>query len=626
MNPPSSPSDPKSAASLPPSDEARTAGEQVQEGAARPETAADQHTGASAMTGDVPSAQPASATAQGGGGAADERDAAEARARAVGAQLPPVSFGASAPGLVAERAGGSSAGHGQTPQASEGSADEAAGDEAEADDDEGPQTVIPREAEEAQNALADVQDLLAEYEEALDAPQGAPEDESGEAPEDARTPEQQVKDHYLGQLRERLENLHPADIAYVLEALPHDQRRLVWDSVKREADGAILLEVSEPVLEDLIDSMSEAELVAAVKDLDADEMADLAEHLPPAVVEEVQRDFTPEEREQLRAVMSYPEDSVGARMDFEFVRVREDVSLEVVLRYLRRFDELPQHTDKVFVVDRDGLLIGSLSIEDLLLNEPETDVSAVMHRDILSLQADYDAGDAAQAFERYDLVSAPVVDPAGKLIGRLTIDEVVDVIREEGDAEALSQAGLREDEDLFGSVWQSARNRWLWLGINLVTAFVASRVIGLFDGTIEKVVALAALMPIVAGMAGNTGNQTMALMIRSIAMGQITRGNFWQLLRKELSVALLNGVVWGGVAGAASWVLYRHDHFAELLAAAMGVAIVLNLLIAAVLGVAVPMVLSKFGRDPAIGSSVLLTFSTDSLGFLIFLGLATALF
>ena len=364
----------------------------------------------------------------------------------------------------------------------------------------------------------------------------------------------------------------------------------------------------------------------ALKDLDADDVADLAEHLPEAVVEQVQSELTPEEREQLRAVMSYPEDSVGARMDFEFVRVREDVTLEVVSRYLRRFDELPQHTDQVFVVDRDGLLIGSLSIEQLLTNEPETEVSAVMHRDILSLQADYDAGDAAQAFERYDLVSAPVVDPEGKLIGRLTIDEVVDVIREEGDAEALSQAGLREEEDLFGSVWQSARNRWLWLAINLITAFVASRVIGLFDGTIEKVVALAALMPIVAGMAGNSGNQTMALMIRSIALGQITRGNFGRLLRKELTVALLNGVVWGAVAGAASWLLYRDDDYAELLAAAMGIAILLNLLIGALLGVLVPVTLEKFGRDPAIGSSVLLTFSTDSLGFLIFLGLATMLF
>lgn len=496
-----------------------------------------------------------------------------------------------------------------------------AGDE---DDEDGPNTVVPREAEEAQRALVEVQALLRHHAAELEAAQLEAEragDEHGADPL-GRMSEAQ----YLSHLRARLEDLHPADIAYVLEALPQDERLLVWDSVKREADGAILLEVSEPVLESLVEAMTEDELVAAVKDLDADDVADLAEHLPEAVVERVQHALTPEEREQLRAVMSYPEDSVGARMELEFVRVREDVTLEVVLRYLRRFDELPQHTDQVFVVDRDGILIGSLSIEQLLINEPETEVADVMHREILSLEAGDDAGDAAQAFERYDLVSAPVVDDAGKLIGRLTIDEVVDVIREEGETDVLNQVGLREEEDLFASVWRSASNRWLWLAVNLVTAFAASRVIGLFDDTIEKVVALAALMPIVAGLAGNSGNQTMALVIRSLALGQVTSSNFGRLLRKELTVALLNGLVWGAVAGGVSWVLYYDTSQATLLGLAMAVAILLNLLIGAFLGVLVPFVLEKFGRDPAIGSSVLLTFSTDGLGFLIFLSLATMLF
>lgn len=546
--------------------------------------------------------------------------------------------------------------------------------------------VVPRDAEQAQHALAEVQLLLERYAFALDtaryypetiqqqppvkrrtedahaaestAAVPAPDDDAGsdaahgapeagtdaqasghsatEAAHDTTTPaaaetaaepgREPEGNIYLTQLRERLASLHAADIAYVLEALPPDERRIVWDSVKREVDGAVLLEVSEPVREALIDSMTEAELVAAVKDLDADDVADLAEHLPPAVVEKVQHELSPEEREHLRAAMSYPEDAVGARMDFEFVRVREDVTLEVVLRYLRRFDELPQHTDQVFVVDRNGILIGSLSIEQVLINEPDTEVSAVMHRDVLSLDADDEVGEAAQAFERYDLISAPVVDPHHKLIGRLTIDEVVDVIREESDAEALNQAGLQEEEDLFGSVWQSARNRWLWLAVNLVTAFLASRVIGIFDDTIERVVALATLMPIVAGLAGNSGNQTMALMIRSLAQGQITSSNFGRLLRKELTVALLNGVVWGLVAGGATWLLYHDSQAAYLLGVAMAVAILLNLLIGALLGVIVPFVLDKLGRDPALGSSVLLTFSTDGLGFMIFLGLATMLF
>ncbi|HZH07619.1 MAG TPA: magnesium transporter [Lautropia sp.] len=483
--------------------------------------------------------------------------------------------------------------------------------------------VQPKDFEEAQRALAEVQDLLQHYgavrEQARNEGQVAGGDRADIV---ARLSEAQ----YLSHLRTRVERLHPADVAYVLEALPREERLLVWDSVKAEADGAILLEVSEPVRDSLIASMSRAELVAAVKGLDADDLADLADHLPDEVVDEVRRQLTPEEREQLRAAMSYPEDSVGARMDFDLVTVREDVKLEVVLRYLRRFDELPQHTDQVFVVDRYDMLKGSLPIDQLLINEPDALVSDVIKRDVLALRGLDDVGEAAQAFERYDLVSAPVIDPHGHLIGRLTIDEVVDVIREEGETDVLLQAGLREEEDLFASIWYSARNRWLWLALNLVTAFFASRVIGLFDDTIEKVVALAALMPIVAGIAGNSGNQTMTLVVRSLALGQVTRSNVKRLIRKELLIATLNGVVWGGVAGAFAWLLYRGTPYAQVLGITMMLAILFNLLIGTLIGVLVPFMLERAGRDPAIGSSVLLTFSTDSFGFLIFLGLATIFF
>ena len=359
------------------------------------------------------------------------------------------------------------------------------------------QTVQPKDYEEAQRALAEVQDLLQHYAAVREQARNEGELAGGDRAEIvARLSEAQ----YLSHLRTRVERLHPADVAYVLEALPREERLLVWDSVKAEADGAILLEVSEPVRDSLIDSMTRPELVAAVKGLDADDLADLADHLPTEVVDEVRRQLTPEEREQLRAAMSYPEDSVGARMDFDLVTVREDVKLEVVLRYLRRFEELPYHTDQVFVVDRYDTLKGSLPIDQLLINEPDSTVSEVMKRDVLALRGLDDVAEAAQAFERYDLVSAPVIDPHGHLIGRLTVDEVVDVIREQGEADVLMQVGLREEEDIFASIWYSARNRWLWLALNLVTAFFASRVIGLFDGTIERVVALAALMPIVAGI------------------------------------------------------------------------------------------------------------------------------
>jgi magnesium transporter len=481
----------------------------------------------------------------------------------------------------------------------------------------------PREPEGAARALAQVQELLRKHslvEELTHQQQADLPDERRELVEEL------VHRQSLNELRARLDGLHPADVAYILEALPLQERLIAWDLVRADRDGEILLEVSDWVRETLIESMDRDELVDAVESLDADEIADLAPDLPIDVVEEVSRQLTQAERDQLRAAMSYHEDSVGGRMDFDMVRVREDVTLETVLRYLRRFDEMPDHTDQVFVVDRAGVLQGALPLGDLLINEPDTMVSEVMHRDVLTLDAMDEVSEAAQAFERYDLVSAPVIDSEGMLIGRLVVSDVVDVIREEGESDLLQKAGLREEEDLFSSVWDSAKNRWLWLALNLCTAFFASRVIGAFEGTIEKVVALAALMPIVAGIAGNSGNQTMTLVIRSLALGQITASNARRLLFKELAVAGLNGLVWGGIAGGFAWWLYNDSPEGLMLGVTMMLAMVLNLLLGAIIALAVPLFLERVGRDPAIGSSVLLTFSTDSMGFFIFLGLATLLF
>ncbi|HQY28902.1 MAG TPA: magnesium transporter, partial [Burkholderiaceae bacterium] len=327
-----------------------------------------------------------------------------------------------------------------------------------------------------------------------------------------------------------------------------------------------------------------------------------------------------------RASMSFPEGSVGELMDFEAITVQQGYTLDMVLRELRRLQELPDHTDQVYVVDERGELVGSLPLDRLLINQPDVLVEDVMRRDLLTLQPLEEASEAAHAFERYDLVSAPVVDPRNRVIGRVTVAEVLDLIREEGESGALAQAGLRDEEDLFSSVWASAKNRWLWLALNLCTAFFASRVISAFEGTIERVAALAALMPIVAGIAGNSGNQTMALIIRSIALGQVTMSNARRLMLKELAIAALNGLVWGGMAGVVAWLLYRDTPHGVLLGLTMTMAMVLNLLVGALIALAVPMALERLGRDPAIGSSVLLTFSTDSMGFLIFLGLATLLF
>ena len=424
---------------------------------------------------------------------------------------------------------------------------------------------------------------------------------------------------YLNELIGILHDLHPADMATVLESLPQQERVMVWKLSEPDEDGEVLLEVSDAVRETLIESMGQRELLAAIEDLDADELAELAPDLPKEVVHEALESMDAEERAQVVSALSYEEDEVGALMDFEMVSIRADVTCEVVLRYLRRFESLPDHTDKIFVVDDDDVLQGVLPIRSLLVSDPEELVENVMSTDVVRFRPDDDVEEAAAAFERYDLVTAPVVDNNKKLIGRITVDEMLDVIREESEADMLNMAGLKEEEDLFAPVIDSFKNRWMWLVINLCTAFVASRVIGMFEGSIEKIVALAALMPIVAGIGGNSGNQTITMIVRSLAMGQLNLSQSGRLLRKEFGVALLNGIIWGSVMGVVSYLLYGSIGIGLVMVAAM----TLNLVLAATMGVLIPVIMEKFGRDPALGSSVLITAVTDSGGFMIFLGLAT---
>jgi len=420
-------------------------------------------------------------------------------------------------------------------------------------------------------------------------------------------------------LRARLDALHPADIAYMLEALPPGERLALWELVKADRDGEILVEVSDAVRESLIEAMDSKELVAAAETLEADELADIAADLPPGVIAEVVQALPAEERERLRAALSFPEGSVGALMDFDHVAVREDVTLEAVTRYLRRMDELPDHTDQLFVVDRDSRLRGTLPLPRLIVSDLELEVSRVMVPESVRLDPQDSAEEAASAFERYDLVSAAVVDAGGRLIGRLTVDAVVDYIRARSAESQLAEAGLREPEDVFAPVLDSFKNRWAWLAVNLVTAFIASRVIGVFEDSIAELVALAALMPIVAGIGGNSGNQTITMIVRALALGQIQAPYWSQLIAKEIGVALLNGVVWGTLLGLIAYAFYGN----VALGGVMALAMILNLMLAAVMGVAIPLARARFGRDPAMGSSVLITACTDSGGFFIFLGLAT---
>jgi magnesium transporter len=350
----------------------------------------------------------------------------------------------------------------------------------------------------------------------------------------------------------------------------------------------------------------------------SDDIADLVPQLPADLVDELMDTLPGEHRNRVQQALSFPADSVGALMDFEQVSVREDVRIEVVLRYLRRLGRLPPHTNRLMVVSPAGVLTGLVSLESLLVQDPERLVREVMDPDPVYFRTDDDAGHAARAFDRYGLSLAPVVNAHHELVGRLTADAVMVSAVDSAQMDLLSQVGLSRAEDLFANIWSVARGRWVWLTVNLATAFVASRVIGVFEDSIERIVALAALMPIVASIGGNTGNQAVALTIRGLSLGQIDTRNALALMGKEAGVALINGALWGTVMGVITWLLYG----LPLLGAVMAAAMLLNMVLAALVGIGVPLGLGALGRDPALGSSIILTFLTDAGGFFIFLGLA----
>ena len=414
-------------------------------------------------------------------------------------------------------------------------------------------------------------------------------------------------------------HLPPPDLADTLEALPSEERHALWRLVENEKRGNVLLEASENVWDDLIDEMSDRELLDALQYLDIDEQIYLVQHLPRNLTGRLLATLPAEERTRVRQVLHYEKNSVGAIMEFEVITVRPDVTLEVVQRYLRRLGKMPENTDKLFVTDRNKVLVGELTLTCILLNDVQRKVSDVMENDPLTFSPEDIAENAARTFERDNLVSAAVVDPSGKLMGRLTIDEIVDVVYEETDTDLRRMGGLSAEEDVFAPVTKAVKTRWAWLAVNLCTAFIASRVIDGFEHTISQLVALASLMPIVAGIGGNTGNQTITMIVRALALQNIQPGNLTFLILREMGVALINGLVWGGIMGCITWWLY--DYMA--LGGVMTLSMMLNLLMAALMGVIIPMTMVKLGRDPAVGSSVMITAITDTGGFFIFLGLAT---
>ncbi len=420
--------------------------------------------------------------------------------------------------------------------------------------------------------------------------------------------------HYLGQL-------HYADIANLLEALPLSDRLFIWHLLGEKIDARVLLEVSPNVRESLIDNLDEATLIPIATQLDSDELADITPLLEEKTVSKIISALDKQALEQYKAARDYPEEEIGAWMDFDILKVRDDVSCKVVLRYLRRFDELPDQVDKIFVVDDYNTLLGVLPIRTLLTSKAKDMVGDLLHTDTVTFHPHDNVELVANAFERYDLVTAPVVDEHHRLIGRVTIDQMMDVMRNASEADMLGMAGVSAMEDLFSSVWDAFNSRWLWLVINLCTAFFASRVIGIFEDSIEKVVALASLMPIVAGIGGNSGNQTITMLVRAMAQHTFNWQQIRRLLYKELSVALINGLIWGALLGGVAFLLYDN----RMLGVVMLLAMTLNLLLAAFMGVMIPFSMQRIGRDPAFGSSVLITACTDSGGFFIFLGLASLL-
>ena len=417
-----------------------------------------------------------------------------------------------------------------------------------------------------------------------------------------------------------LRSLAPAEIAHLLESLPPAERELIWNLVDEEHDGQILLLVTDEVRAALIRHMDAAEVLAATANLDLDDLADLVQQMPSAITAEVMDALDDQRRKRLEAVLSYSEDTAGGLMNTDTVTVRPEVSLDVVLRYLRRLGEsVPSDTDKLFVVNRDDNYLGILRLSQLVSRDPEETVAEAMSLDMQAIRADMSTSEVARRFEAHDMLSAPVIDEAGRLLGRITVDDVVDVIREEGEHQFMGRAGLSEEEDMFAPVLASARRRALWLGINLATAFLASWVIGQFEETLTKVVALAVLMPIVASMGGIAGSQTLTLAIRGIALGQLSSKNARALLVKELAVGTLNSLVWAVVVAAIAGVWFHSMEIAILIAAA----ITINLVSAAITGSVLPLLLERVGIDPALAGSVLLTTVTDVVGFLSFLGLAT---
>jgi magnesium transporter len=465
-----------------------------------------------------------------------------------------------------------------------------------------------------------VMEAIAEKTEALEDNNAVTEETSEKLDDLLRQIHEALETENIYQLHTLLGDMHAADIAKLLEALPPKEREQVWEFVTPEQDGDVLAHAADgKVRASLLEGMEARELALATKNLDIDDAADILQDLPENIIEEVLRAMDAQHRQRIETVLSYDEDTAGGLMNIDLLTLRADVTLDVVFRYLRLHQELPEKTDMLLVVDRDNIYQGALFLSRLLTSNPEQLVSEVMATDVEPIPATMEEHDIARLFADRDWISAPVVDAENRLLGRITIDDVVDVIREEAEHSFLSRAGLDEEDDMFAPALTTARQRAVWLGINLITALLAAWVIGLFEATLQQIVALAVLMPIVASMGGIAGTQTLTVIVRGMALDKIADSNRNWLIRKEVLSGLLNGVLWAVVVGSVAALWFKHQGIGVIIACA----IVINLAFAALSGAVLPMLLKKFKIDPALAGGVILTTITDVVGFMAFLGLAT---
>jgi magnesium transporter len=417
----------------------------------------------------------------------------------------------------------------------------------------------------------------------------------------------------------QLANLHSAEIARLLEAVPRKDRAQLWVNIDPGTQGNILKDLSEDVQSQLLNTMDVDSIVNATEGLDMDDLADIVPELPESALHNLLLTLDHKHRDHLKRVLSYPEDSAGGLMNIDIITVRDDVNVRTVIRYLRLLKKMPNDTDKVFVVDRSYKYLGSIHISTLLTNEAEQNINPLINKTLKPISADMPAKEVAHLFEQRNLISAPVIDENNQLIGRITIDDVVDVIRDEAEHSVMSMAGLDEEEDVFAPVMQSSKRRSVWLGVNLITVFIAVFFIGLFEATLQEKIALAILMPVVASMGGIAGTQTLILVTRGIATGRVTTSNLKVLMNKEVAIGFLNGIVWSVIIALATYFWFED----VMLSLVIALAVIVNLIFAAFSGAFLPSLLIKFKIDPALAGGVILTTITDVIGFVAFLGLAS---